>query len=302
MEKEYEIIEHNKIKHIKVLINKITYRAYHLHSDMELIYTVKGSGTVKTKKNEYALYPGSFTLINSRETHEIDAGGKTVTVIVLQISSHFLDTYYPQLRETDFEDNCLDHISSVCFPYILELSKAYFSEEPAYELTCVSCGAKLLSIILQNSKWKTSSGSEYNWNKQFQQRTGRILSYVEENYQMNVKLSDIAEKENLSVTYLSHLFTDTIGVSFQEYLADLRFEHAVRLLPDESLSVSEIAAQSGFSELKYMNTVFIKKRGMKPKDLRKLLAEKSGHSNASPQYTPEYVFSPKESAEFLKDL
>lgn len=82
----------------------------------------------------------------------------------------------------------------------------------------------------------------------------------------------------------------------------MRFEHAVRLLPDENLSVSEIAAQSGFSELKYMNAVFIKKRGMKPKDLRKLLAEKSGHSNASPQYTPEYVFSPKESAEFLKDI
>lgn len=302
MEKEYEIIEHNKIKHIKVLINKIAYRAYHLHSDMELIYTVKGNGTVKTKKSEYALYPGSFTLINPRETHEIDAGGKTVTVIVLQISSHFLNTYYPQLKETDFEDSCLDHISTACFPYILELSKAYFSEKPAYELTCISCGAKLISLILQNSRWKISSAPEYSWNKAFRQRTGRILSYVEENYQINVKLSDIAEKENLSVTYLSHLFTDTIGVSFQEYLADLRFEHAVRLLPDENLSVSEIAAQSGFSELKYMNAVFIKKRGMKPKDLRKQLTEKNGQENAPPQYTPEYVFSPKESAEFLEKL
>lgn len=302
MKKEYEIIEHNKIKHIKVLINKIAYRAYHLHSDIELIYTVNGNGTVKTKKGEYTLYPGSFTLINSRETHEIDAGGKTVTVIVLQISSHFLNTYYPQLRETDFEDSCLDHISATCSSYILELAKAYFSEEPAYELNCVSCGAKLLSIILQNSKWKISNTPQYSWNKAFRQRTGRILNYVEENYQMNVKLSDIAERENLSVTYISHLFTDTIGISFQEYLTDLRFEHAVRLLPDENLSVSEIAAQSGFSELKYMNAVFIKKRGMKPKDLRKLLTEKNGQANASPQYTPEYVFSPKESREFLKNL
>ena len=134
MEKEYEIIEHNKINHIKVAYKQNYIQSLSPAQRHRAIYTVKGSGTVKTKKSEYALYPGSFTLINSRETHEIDAGEKTVTVIVLQISSHFLNTYYPQLRETDFEDSCLDHISAICFPYILELSKAYFSEEPAYEL------------------------------------------------------------------------------------------------------------------------------------------------------------------------
>lgn len=63
MKKEYEIIEHNKIKHIKVLINKIAYRAYHLHSDIELIYTVNGNGTVKTKKGNILYIPAVLHLL-----------------------------------------------------------------------------------------------------------------------------------------------------------------------------------------------------------------------------------------------
>ena len=58
----------------------------------------------------------------------------------------------------------------------------------------------------------------------------KITHYIDEHYSEKLLLSDIARKEDLSLTYLSHFFKDYLGLPFQEYLAKIRCEKARQLL------------------------------------------------------------------------
>ena len=100
------------------------------------------------------------------------------------------------------------------------------------------------------------SETEYTKRKKQNRRIDRITSYISENYQGPIRLSDLAEMEGITTTHLSHFFTENFGMTFQEYLKDKRLECALRMIGDDSLTISEIASSSGFSELKYMTKAF----------------------------------------------
>ena len=69
--------------------------------------------------------------------------------------------------------------------------------------------------------------------------------------------------------YLSHIFKETVGVSFSEYLKSERIKHAVLLFDHGIDSVKNVAYLSGFSDPLYFSTVFKKEIGVSPKDYKK---------------------------------
>ena len=46
---------------------------------------------------------------------------------------------------------------------------------------------------------------------------------------------------------------EMFGISFREYLFNIRFEYALRLLRETDLCVLTISKMSGFSDVKYLN-------------------------------------------------
>ena len=63
------------------------------------------------------------------------------------------------------------------------------------------------------------SDKEKNASQSKASRMRKITHYIDEHYSEKLLLSDIARKEDLSLTYLSHFFKDYLGLPFQEYLA-----------------------------------------------------------------------------------
>ena len=92
-------------------------------------------------------------------------------------------------------------------------------------------------------------------------RSTKKISYIDENFDTQIRLEDITARENISVTHFSHLFTAAFGMTFQEFISVKRMEQCIRLMPNKEKTLMEICYESGFSDLKYMNKVFIKKYG-----------------------------------------
>ena len=67
----------------------------------------------------------------------------------------------------------------------------------------------------------------------------------------------------------SRLFKKQTGYTFTEYLTSCRIDLACRLLKETELKVSDIAAESGFSDRTKFYKVFSEKMGMTPKHYRK---------------------------------
>jgi len=93
--------------------------------------------------------------------------------------------------------------------------------------------------------------------------------YVLAHYQENINRDKMAETVNLSPGYFSNLFRAEVGMSFSDYLIQVRIENAKRLLRRFDLSVEAISKQCGFNSLAHFSRTFKDRCGLSPLKYRK---------------------------------
>lgn len=93
--------------------------------------------------------------------------------------------------------------------------------------------------------------------------------YIEEHYQDEISLEQIAALYHFNASYFSTLFKQRFGISFSEYLSDIRMEKAENLLKTSSDKVRKIALEVGYKDPNYFNRAFKKRHNMTPEEFRK---------------------------------
>ena len=96
----------------------------------------------------------------------------------------------------------------------------------------------------------------------------KALSFMADNYNQNLKLSDVAEYVGLSPSYFSTLFREVVGISFRKHLNRIRVEESKRLLLSTQYSLADIAIAMGFPDQSYYCKVFKKIVGLTPGKFR----------------------------------
>jgi len=84
----------------------------------------------------------------------------------------------------------------------------------------------------------------------------------------DVSLALVARHCGVSEGHLSRLFHHATGLTFREYVAQVRVEHARALLLHSGKGVTEIAYESGFQSLSQFHRVFRKTFGTTPGRMR----------------------------------
>ncbi|MCR5667092.1 MAG: response regulator [Eubacterium sp.] len=97
----------------------------------------------------------------------------------------------------------------------------------------------------------------------------RVLDYISIHYADNISLADTAEAVALSKSYLSDIFKKEIGITFLNYVTNLRIEKAKELLSDSTMKMYEISDAVGFQDYTYFSQIFKKKTGMTLSEYRK---------------------------------
>ena len=116
-------------------------------------------------------------------------------------------------------------------------------------------------MTLQVKKKKEHKASSY---------VDRCQQYIADHYKEKIYLQDVAEKMDLSETYLSRLFRKETGICFSDYVVDVRLEHAANLLKYSDESIPEIAEYVNFPSQSYMGKIFKKKYNLTPKQYREI--------------------------------
>lgn len=84
----------------------------------------------------------------------------------------------------------------------------------------------------------------------------------------NINLAEVARHCCVSEGHLSRIFHHATGLTFREYLTQVRIERAKSLLIHTAKSVTEIAYESGFQSLSQFHRVFRKIHGSSPGEMR----------------------------------
>lgn len=93
--------------------------------------------------------------------------------------------------------------------------------------------------------------------------------FLHANFARPLKVGDVARASLLSVSQLSFLFSQQIGIAPMRYLERLRLERARELLAFTPASLREIAARAGYTDAEYFARRFRLHSGQTPRAFRK---------------------------------
>jgi len=94
------------------------------------------------------------------------------------------------------------------------------------------------------------------------------ISYIRENYNKNISLSQVAQHIYISPAYLSKIFSSEMQETFSQYLLSYRISRAKELLRSTHDKVYEIALQVGYSDTAQFSKLFKQYTGQTPNQYR----------------------------------
>ena len=107
----------------------------------------------------------------------------------------------------------------------------------------------------------------------------RIVDFIHENLDKDLRLDQIARMANLSNFYFIRLFKTNFGKTPHQYILECRIGLAKQLLRDTFLPISDISQRCGFSTQSHFTSAFRQATEQSPRSYRQSLAKKpqAGH-------------------------
>lgn len=271
---EFELVTHHKLQGIKAFLIDMHYRRPHLHSDLEIIYVLRGTLALTMDSKTYYVRKNEFIVINAYQLHEL-ATPQQVKLLILQINPKEYETFFPQINEILFQNQVLTQTNLANFSsfkqHFLQTCLVYFQEAPFFQLECHGYAALTLFALLEYAPYDVISETEQNALLLRKERLRRMTDYIQQHFHEKLLLADLAKQEGLSINYLSHFFQNHLGLSFQNYLNHIRCEKAHFLIKNTEMSLLTISEACGFSDLRYLNRAFEQIYHFTPKEYRKQL-------------------------------
>ena len=306
---EFEIVT-DKNSNYKIFLNVMKYRTPHLHLDYEIAFIMTGSMDLIYEENDvYHLKAGDFMCINPYQIHEFRADDY-VRLLFLQINPVFFKNIYPQIENLEFTSPVVsrpdpsDAFSYEAYDsakkYIFSLALNYMEMRGDYELKCAGELNLLFYDLLSLCPHRNVSHQERAYVQNRATRMRSVGDYIEEHLEEKILLSDIAEREHLTLSYMSHFFKDNFHMTFQEYLTTLRCERARSLMLTTDLSLLDISLSCGFSDPKYFKSGFLKQYGLTPRDYRRDFGKQKLSGQQNSMLTTQQFFSRQTSLVLLR--
>lgn len=252
----------------------------HRHAYGEIILAGSGDKNLyKINDTLYSLQEGDILLIWPMELHEITDADRMGSTLI-QYSNNFADSLFDFKRIMNLCHG-LHVIRKSAHPRLVnklsgeidKMRKVFFDSKGNNEMRCASRLMEFMLIIDKNQEDimgdviddGTKNVSENTlWN------IISVMDYIKNNLTADdLSQTAMAERAGISKDYFSRAFKEVTGIGYSKWLNIVRVEKAISLLPEEGLSLTEIAMLSGFKSIPSFNRVFSEYENTSPSKMRK---------------------------------
>lgn len=230
----------------------------------QIIYCTRGSGVLKLGEVTYNIGAGDAFYLPPKVPHEYYPVGDIWETHWITFDGR----EFPQLLEhirldkaKVFHINDLNAVDAI-FKKIVYLMKTN------YYYCGHQCSAYLYQFLIElNRVVNLQNGSQ---DSQKLNQLQPVIDYINNNYQKELTLVELAELIDLSPQYLCRLFKECLNLRPFEFLARKRIQQAKMLLLEDKLNINEIAAKVGYNDCSYFCAVFKKHEMLSPAEFRSL--------------------------------
>ena len=106
----------------------------------------------------------------------------------------------------------------------------------------------------------------------------QAVQYIMAHYQNDLSLEFVGDELNVSMSHLSRIFKQEVGMNYIDFLTQFRVGKAKELIENRSLSVKQISKLVGYKNHTYFSKIFKKVVSMTPNEYRQELG-RQGHEN-----------------------
>ncbi len=253
---------------LEIEIYKTVEQREQLNKCFKLIYVVKGEANVEIGIEQYNLKEKDVIVINEKESHSLKTNGDSI--IVSYIISSFEIKKISAVDFLAFECNSVKYKNKDCSTLkdkIIKVLDIYLSNGSKIKLLTLKLD--LVNELIEKYLIKNDDEiAPYKRSKHLD-RLNEIITYIDNNYREPITLNSLAEKEFLSVPYLSKFIKNQLGVNFTEYLNSVRLNYAKDDLVNSDLPITKIALDSGFASTFIFNKYFKEIYEITPSEYRK---------------------------------
>lgn len=253
---EYEIVKHVKGLPVKAFFVSIGSREYHWHSDLEIIWILKGSIVLQLSNRDLKLRKDDCYIINTNEVHCLKHTDEANVLLALQINPTIASQYFVQLTSLQFNIQYIpngDQLGKVIRKYLAGIMTGIIDESPQQLMAASGYVNFLLSKLLDKLPYELLDDKVHKMKLNDLERLKRIIRHINHHYMDKIMLQEIADSEFLNKYYLSHFIKDKLGIGFQDFINRIRLEKAIEKLIDTKENILEISENCGFSDVKYLN-------------------------------------------------
>ena len=269
---EYEIVIHMKSLPVQAFFVSIGWRTHHWHEELELLLVLEGSAMLKKSDSELCLKEGDVYILNANEVHSLARTGEDNLFLALQVDPRFCQNYHPELSGVRFKNSHIpssDPLAARIGRAMAEVMKRISGKESANAFFVMARINEIFGMLLQNLPFEQRSEDSDRYEYVGLNRLRRIIKMINEQYMGKIMLQDIAQQEYISKDHLSHFIKDKLGISFQEFVSNVRLEKALTLLKNTDMSVLNVSIACGFSDVKYLNRLVQKRYACSATEYRK---------------------------------
>lgn len=154
------------------------------------------------------------------------------------------------------------------FSKTVDLLNDIYEAYDASEMQQLTCSAYFMLLLKRLIKTNTRLNYLSESVSIKEKRIREILTYINNNYRMELSVQKIATENHLSVSRMMVLFSEMVGMSPISYLNRFRVSAACELLHSSNATVAEIANAVGVKDQLYFSRMFKKWKGVSPRDYR----------------------------------
>lgn len=251
------------------------------HDNYEMVYIKRGMAVFEIGDQPVPIGANDIIIIKPGQPHRfsVDSDNGCEFIVLNFKFQNSIDGHFSQVPIGDFlnfvtgkESGSFIKLKVSQKNEIVILMNRILKERQSNEI-----GNDLLECLMVMELFVLISRAlKMEWENNIKTRSPKVkeliqvaVNYINNNYERDISLGDIAHFVFLSPSYFTRAFKEEVGMSPINYLLKTRIERAKELLKETQMKVSDIALGVGFANQQRFNEIFKKYTGITPLHYRK---------------------------------
>ncbi len=265
MRQKYEIINFTSNTPMRCTLQKIGEIEPHIHDFFEIVMVLSGTCTVTAAQEMSRLMADDVIAFDCHTPHSFR--GSECVLISVQFDQSLFENTLPRPFRPSFFCNSSRQGQLPAFDtirrLIARLVKNNTEQQSGYELRNWSIIYDLMDVLYNHFRLDDSTSQTQKLHR-YADRMSVINRIINEHYMENFTLTQLADEVHLSAPYLSRFFEQHYGITFLNYLTEIRINHAVLELAQTDHNIELVSANNGFPNSHSFARAFKKRYQMLP--------------------------------------